>query len=102
MAEETIHTYPFFTHRACRFFPCHEGIDPDEFNCLFCYCPLYALGPDCEGDYTYNAKGYKDCTACTLPHRGDAGTEHVKRHYAALAQLAARPEEGMAKNAQDL
>ena len=37
-------TFAFFTNRECEFFPCHAGIDPDEFNCLFCYCPLYALG----------------------------------------------------------
>ena len=25
------HEYPFFTHRECMYFPCHEGVDPDEF-----------------------------------------------------------------------
>ena len=36
--------YAFFQHRACEFFPCHKGVPEEDFNCLFCYCPLYALG----------------------------------------------------------
>ena len=36
--------YSFFCHKECEFFPCHETKDPENFNCLFCYCPLYALG----------------------------------------------------------
>jgi cobalt-precorrin-5B (C1)-methyltransferase len=95
MNERSTHEYPFFTHRACPHFPCHTGIDPQDFNCLFCYCPLYALGPECGGDFTYNAKGYKNCTQCTLPHRGDSGTKHVKEKFSALAELArAKDDEG--------
>ena len=33
--------YSFFQHTACEFFPCHETAHPEDFNCLFCYCPLY-------------------------------------------------------------
>lgn len=84
------HEYPFFTHRECTYFPCHEGVDPDEFNCLFCYCPLYALGPECGGDFTYSEKGCKDCTGCTKLHEGDNGTKIVKEHFHALAELARR------------
>ena len=36
--------YSYFSHRECEYFPCHPGADPENFNCLFCYCPLYALG----------------------------------------------------------
>ena len=82
--------YPFFTHKECEFFPCHEGIEPEEFNCLFCYCPLYALGPRCGGDFTYNDRGNKVCTDCAKPHRGDAGTQLVKEHFKELAELARR------------
>ena len=39
--------YAFFQNRACEFFPCHKGADAENFNCLFCYCPLYALGGNC-------------------------------------------------------
>ena len=57
-----------FTNKACEFFPCHTGIDPDEFNCLFCYCPLYALGDKCGGRFTY-INDIKDCSNCVVPHR---------------------------------
>ena len=36
--------YSYFSHKNCEYFPCHKGADPENFNCLFCYCPLYALG----------------------------------------------------------
>ena len=36
--------YSFFSNKECEYFPCHQGADPENFNCLFCYCPLYALG----------------------------------------------------------
>lgn len=61
--------YAFFTNRACEYFPCHPGGDPENFNCLFCYCPLYALGRDCGGNFSYTEKGVKDCSRCLLPHR---------------------------------
>ena len=41
----------FFTNSECPYFPCHEGVDPDDFNCLFCYCPLYFLREKCGGDF---------------------------------------------------
>ena len=60
--------YKFFAHRTCEFFPCHPGADPENFNCLFCYCPLYALGRECGGNFRYTPDGIKDCTNCLLPH----------------------------------
>ena len=39
--------YSFTQHRACEFFPCHKTSHPEDFNCLFCYCPLYTLGSKC-------------------------------------------------------
>ena len=61
--------YKFFCNRECEYFPCHKNADPERFNCLFCYCPLYALGRSCGGDCRSTGKGYKDCSACTFPHR---------------------------------
>jgi len=61
--------YSFFQNRKCEYFPCHEGVDEDDFNCLFCYCPLYALGRKCGGACTYTEYGDKDCQHCTFPHR---------------------------------
>ena len=61
--------YRFFCHSGCEYFPCHPDIAPAEFNCLFCFCPLYALGENCGGAFTYTAAGYKDCSGCGFPHR---------------------------------
>lgn len=63
--------YKFFNHSNCEFFPCHKTNDPENFNCLFCYCPLYALGDKCGGNPKYTDKGIKDCSKCTLPHKRD-------------------------------
>lgn len=61
--------YRFFSHRECEYFPCHKGADPERFNCLFCWCPLYTLGDKCGGNFTYTAEGVKNCSACAVPHR---------------------------------
>ena len=61
--------YDFFQNSACEFFPCHECADPEKFSCLFCYCPLYALGDKCGGNFTYTKEGIKDCSNCLIPHR---------------------------------
>ena len=61
--------YAFFQNRDCEYFPCHDTKHPEDFNCLFCYCPLYALGDKSGGNFKYNEKGFKDCTNCQLPHK---------------------------------
>lgn len=61
--------YAYFSHKECEFFPCHRGADPDNFNCLFCYCPLYMLGEKCGGNFRIRENGRKDCTDCLVPHR---------------------------------
>ena len=60
--------YKFFQNRQCEYFPCHQGAEESTFNCLFCYCPLYALGNQCGGNCSYTKNGIKDCTACIRPH----------------------------------
>ncbi len=60
--------YAFFSHKACELFPCHKTDDPENFNCLFCWCPLYALGGNCGGNFSYTETGIKDCGNCLLPH----------------------------------
>ena len=81
----------FFRNVDCAYFPCHEGVDPAEFKCLFCYCPLYALGASCGGAYSYTEGGIKDCSACTRLHRGNEGVSIVRARFAELADLA-RPQ----------
>ncbi len=68
----TTENYKFFSHKECEWFPCHNVKNPDDFNCLFCYCPLYCLDDKCGGNPTYTDRGIKDCSKCTLPHRRDA------------------------------
>lgn len=58
----------FFQNRDCQYFPCHPNANPETFSCLFCYCPLYALGDRCGGNFTYTDNGIKDCTSCLRPH----------------------------------
>ena len=64
------HSHRFFSNEKCMFFPCHPNME-GEYNCLFCYCPLYFLGEECGGDYRWavheNIK-IKICSDCTLPH----------------------------------
>lgn len=64
-----MNNFKFFTHKKCEYFPCHQGIQKDKFNCLFCFCPLYFL--DCGGTYTILKNGIKDCSICTIPNNKD-------------------------------
>lgn len=61
--------YDFFQNRECEYFPCHAGADSATFSCIFCYCPLYALGDSCGGSFRYTDAGIKDCSGCLRPHR---------------------------------
>lgn len=70
--------YDFFQNRECEYFPCHAGADRDSFSCLFCFCPLYALGENCGGNYSYTPEGIKDCSGCLRPHK--------RENYAAIME----------------
>ncbi|NLY36729.1 MAG: metal-binding protein [Tissierellia bacterium] len=63
--------YKFNPNQKCEYFPCHKGVEKEDFNCLFCYCPLYLLGEECGGNYSYH-DGLKDCSGCTKPHDSDS------------------------------
>ncbi|HAE63077.1 MAG TPA: metal-binding protein [Eubacteriaceae bacterium] len=60
--------YRYFQNKECEYYPCHHIENEDKFNCLFCYCPLYALGDKCGGCFKYTDKGIKDCRNCSIPH----------------------------------
>ena len=60
--------YKFFQNKECEYFPCHKIKDDTEFNCLFCYCPLYALKDKCGGNFKYLDSGIKSCQDCLKPH----------------------------------
>ena len=67
---EKKHSYDYFANRECPYFPCHEKASPAQFNCLFCYCPLYRA-PKCGGAYVMR-NGRKDCSYCLLPHNDES------------------------------
>ena len=79
--------YTFFQHKECEYFPCHKTKDPENFNCLFCYCPLYALGSKCGGKFVYLENGYKDCSGCLRPH-GRNSYSMIKKKYGEIVELA--------------
>lgn len=64
-------SYRFFENKEFDYFPCHEGLD--NFNCLFCYCPMYHV-KNCPGNPVYKekeGKRLKICTNCTFPHQAE-------------------------------
>ena len=83
-------SYKFFQNKQCEYFPCHAGADPESFSCLFCYCPLYALGKDCGGAFTYTKEGIKDCSSCLRPHRRE-NYESITQDLRKVIELAKKP-----------
>ena len=85
--------FAFFQNTACEYFPCHETQHPERFNCLFCYCPLYALGRQCGGNCVYLESGVKSCEHCAFPHYR-ANYAAVLARFPELAKLAAERRGG--------
>ena len=79
--------YRFFQNRECEYFPCHPNVKEEDFNCLFCFCPLYALGQRCGGHPLYLPNGVKSCEACSFPHRCESYDAIIAR-FDELAALA--------------
>lgn len=73
--------FAFFQNTECEYFPCHKNIDKKDFNCLFCYCPLYLLGSTCGGKPVFLENGVKDCSNCLLPHH--------RRNYGFISEQCA-------------
>lgn len=90
-----------FTNTACPYYPCHkthsakdtETKQTEDFNCLFCYCPLYAL-PHCPGspEYILNNRGQeiKDCSHCLFPHKPE-NYEKVLSHFMDIQEIISLP-----------
>lgn len=83
--------YSFFRHTDCEFFPCHDTQHPEDFNCLFCYCPLYALGERCGGNYAYTEQGIKDCSNCLVPHTRKSYA-YIASRFREIGELAKRKD----------
>ncbi|MBR7074034.1 MAG: cysteine-rich small domain-containing protein [Oscillospiraceae bacterium] len=84
--------YQFFQNRECEYFPCHKGVEEADFNCLFCYCPLYTLGENCSGNFVYTETGVKSCVNCNFPHKRENYTALLKR-FPELCSMTARRED---------
>ena len=80
----------YYENRDCEYFPCHSGAG-EEFNCLFCYCPLYALGENCGGNYVYLENGIKDCSGCLVPHNPGA-YDYIITKFSEISELARKKE----------
>ena len=76
----------YFKNDSCEYFPCHK-ISGDYFKCMFCCCPLYALGDKCGGNFVYLEQGIKDCSHCNIPHT-EAGYQHVCSKLRLVSELA--------------
>lgn len=79
----------FFANKDCPYFPCHKVQNEDDFNCLFCYCPLYALGDKCGGNFSYIGGICKDCSNCAFPHN-PKNFDTIVRRYEEIMDLAAK------------
>lgn len=73
----------YFSNKKCKYYPCHEGIE--DFNCLFCYCPLYWL--ECPGNPEFFEKDelcLKNCMGCDFPHHPE--------NYEKIMEVLKRPK----------
>jgi len=78
--------YTYFKNTACKYFPCHKGTG-ETFNCMFCYCPLYALGDKCGGNFVYTEGGIKDCSNCLIPHSAE-GYSYINSKFSEISEIA--------------
>ena len=82
--------YKFFQNEKCEYFPCHKCENTADFNCLFCYCPLYGLGDKCGGNFCYTEGGIKDCSRCLVPHKRE-NYDYMMEKMGELIELAKKP-----------
>ena len=80
-------SHRFFANSSCKYFPCHSLPGEGEFNCLFCFCPLYSLGENCGGIFTMTDNG-KCCMDCYLPHT----PQHYDIIIEKLGEMARAPK----------
>jgi Zn-finger protein len=62
-------SYKFFQNKECEYFPCHKTDKVDDFNCLFCFCPLYNQHENCGGGFKILPSGIKDCRGCRISEK---------------------------------
>lgn len=84
--------FAFYSNKACEYYPCHKVPEGQDFNCLFCYCPLYMLGRACGGNFKYLDSGIKDCSGCILPHKRE-NYGYIAEKFQAIAKAMADREQ---------
>lgn len=82
----------YFRNVDCKYFPCHDNVDPETFNCLFCFCPLNSI-INCGGQYTITENGVKNCSKCGYPHRAE-NYDAVLQKVIKLLETIKFPEDG--------
>ena len=83
--------YSYFSHKKCEYFPCHKGVPEEDFNCLFCYCPLYTMGESCGGNFEILENGIKSCMNCGFPHHRN-NYEKINGRFQEIAAVMATPK----------
>jgi Zn-finger protein len=78
-------SYKFFQNKECKYFPCHKTSNPEGFNCLFCYCPLYTL-KNCGGGFTILESGIKNCSNCLVPH-SEGGYDYIIKKFPEIVEV---------------
>lgn len=64
-------TNGYRVNQACKFFPCHDGME----DCTFCFCPLYLCKNEERGGKFIRVNNGKtnqriwDCTRCNWIHK---------------------------------
>ena len=87
-----MNSFKYFENRECKYYPCHEMGEKGGVNCLFCYCPLYALGTKCGGNYKITDNGVKDCSGCMFPHvKGNY--DKVNERFQDIVEIAKKQSE---------
>lgn len=85
-------SFKFFANKDCEFYPCHKSYKScnsgktENFNCLFCYCPLYHFA-ECGGNPSFverrgkdgGTKLIKDCSDCVFPHVAENYDKVIQR-----------------------
>lgn len=76
----------YYKNTECEYYPCHENAG-ENFNCMFCFCPLYPLGDKCGGNFKYIDGKIKDCSDCLIPH-SEKGYEYISKKVSEVTEIA--------------
>ena len=85
-------SFCYYQNTSCGYFPCHKVENDEDFNCMFCYCPLYALGDKCGGNFRYIEMGIKDCSQCLIPH-SENGYQYINSKFFEIVELAKKKDD---------